>query len=89
MTILAFFWLLLIPLLPLLVFVLFMLLCRDAIRAITRRWESRHRGLVAQFEVVTHDAHKAEIQQAAKRLGETWKEWQGEDSLHEMAFGEP
>jgi hypothetical protein len=49
----------------------------------------RYRSLIAQLEIATHDAHKDEIQQAAKRLRDRWKEWQGEDSLHEMAFGEP
>jgi hypothetical protein len=49
----------------------------------------RYRGLIAQLEVATHDAHKAEVHLAAKRLRDRWLEWQGEDSLHEMAFGEP
>jgi hypothetical protein len=48
----------------------------------------RYRGLIAQLEVATHDAHKAEVRVAAKRLRDRWLEWQGEDSLHEMAFGE-
>jgi len=29
------------------------------------------------------------VQQAVKGLRDRWREWQGEDSLHEMAFGEP
>jgi hypothetical protein len=49
----------------------------------------RYRSLIAQLEIATHDAYKDEKKQAAKRLRERWKEWQGEDSLHEMAFGEP
>jgi hypothetical protein len=49
----------------------------------------RYRGLIAQLEVATHDAHKAEVEHAATRLRDRWREWQGEDSLHEMAFGEP
>jgi len=36
-----------------------------------------------------NDAHKAEIKQASKNLRDCWREWQGEDSLNEMAFGEP
>jgi len=32
---------------------------------------------------------KADLQATAKRLRTLWKDWQGEDSLHEMAFGEP
>jgi len=49
----------------------------------------RYRSLMAQLDVATQDGHKEEITQAAKRLRDRWKEWQGEDSLHEMAFGEP
>jgi hypothetical protein len=49
----------------------------------------RYRGLIAQLQFATHDAHKAEVEQAARRLRNRWREWQGEDSLHEMAFGEP
>ncbi len=48
----------------------------------------RYRGLIEQLET-THDSHRVEVQQAAKRLRDRWKEWQGDDSLHEMAFGEP
>jgi hypothetical protein len=32
---------------------------------------------------------KAEFDRIAQRHRDSWKEWQGEDSLHEMAFGEP
>jgi hypothetical protein len=32
---------------------------------------------------------KAEFEARAQRLRQAWKEWQGDDSLHEMAFGEP
>ena len=32
---------------------------------------------------------KAEYEARAQSLRQAWKEWQGEDSLHEMAFGEP
>jgi hypothetical protein len=49
----------------------------------------RYRSLIAQLEIATHDGHRAEVQQAAKQLRQRWREWQGEDSLHEMAFGEP
>ena len=49
----------------------------------------RYRGLVAQLEIATHDAHRTEVRDAAKRLRDRWREWQGEDSLHEMALGEP
>lgn len=49
----------------------------------------RYRSLIGQLEIATQDAHKAEVREAAKRLRDRWCEWQGEDSLHEMAFGEP
>jgi hypothetical protein len=49
----------------------------------------RYRGLMGQLEIATDDAHRAEIREAAKRLRDRWKEWQGEDSLHEVAFCEP
>jgi hypothetical protein len=29
----------------------------------------RYRGLIAQLEFATHDAHKAEVEQAARRCG--------------------
>ena len=48
----------------------------------------RYRGLLAQLDVVTDEAHRLEIRAAARGLRDRWKEWQGEDSLHEMAFGE-
>jgi hypothetical protein len=41
------------------------------------------------MEIAEHDSHKAEVREAAKRLRDRWKDWQGEDSLHEMAFGAP
>jgi hypothetical protein len=49
----------------------------------------RYRSLIGQLEIATQDAHRAEVREAAKRLRDRWREWQGEDSLHEMAFGEP
>ena len=49
----------------------------------------RYRSLIGQLETTLTDAHRAEIQQAARQLRDRWREWQGEDSLHEMAFGEP
>jgi hypothetical protein len=49
----------------------------------------RYRSLIGQLETTLTDAHRAEIQQAAGRLRERWREWQGSDSLHEMAFGKP
>ena len=49
----------------------------------------RYRDLIGQLETTLSDAHRVEIQQAARQLRERWREWQGEDSLHDMAFGEP
>jgi hypothetical protein len=44
---------------------------------------------MALRETATDELGKAEWQGVAKRLREAWREWQGKDSLHEMAFGEP
>jgi hypothetical protein len=49
----------------------------------------RYRSLVAQLEVATDEAHRTEIREAARRLRDRWKAFQGEDSLVEMCFGEP
>jgi hypothetical protein len=49
----------------------------------------RYRSLLGQLEIADHDAHTLEVGEAARRLRGRWREWQGEDSLHEMAFGEP
>lgn len=34
-------------------------------------------------------AHETGDKAEAKALRDVWADWQGEDSLHEMAFGEP
>jgi hypothetical protein len=44
---------------------------------------------MAQIESATTDEGRAEFRGIAQRLRRQWKEWQGEDSLHEMSFGEP
>jgi hypothetical protein len=49
----------------------------------------RYRSLIGQLEIADHDGHKREVREAARHLRDRWREWQGEDSLHEMAFGEP
>jgi hypothetical protein len=49
----------------------------------------RYRSLFGQLEIAEHDAHMLEVREAARRLRDRWREWQGEGSLHEMAFGEP
>ena len=49
----------------------------------------RYRDVTALRETATDALGKAEWDGVAKRLREAWRAWQGEDSLHEMAFGEP
>jgi hypothetical protein len=48
----------------------------------------RYRSLIGQLDIAREAAHKLEVRKAARRLRDRWREWQGEDSLHEMAFGE-
>ena len=48
-----------------------------------------YRDVIAKRDQETTELGKAEFQTIAKRLRASWKTWQGEDSLHEMAFGEP
>ena len=49
----------------------------------------QYRSVIAQLEAERTDLGKAEFQAIAERLRQIWTEWQGEDSLHEMAFSEP
>jgi hypothetical protein len=49
----------------------------------------RYRDVMAMRETATDALGRAEWDGVAKRLREAWRDWQGEDSLHEMAFGEP
>jgi hypothetical protein len=49
----------------------------------------RYRTLIAEIENAKSEAQRAELRVSARRLRDRWKEWQGEDSLYEMAFGEP
>jgi hypothetical protein len=50
---------------------------------------ARYRNVVEQLGQQTDEQGRAEFSAVAKQLRAQWKEWQGEDSLHEMAFGEP
>jgi len=51
---------------------------------------SRYRDAIARLEGAPRDERiRAEWRNVAKRLRARWREWQGEDSLNEMAFGEP
>ena len=53
-------------------------------------------AIVAEYRVVMNrldeeetESGEAELQATALRLRVLWQEWQGEDCLHQMAFGEP
>jgi hypothetical protein len=48
-----------------------------------------YRRVIARRDEETTAEGKAEFDAIAKRMRAAWKDWQGEDSLHEMAFGEP
>lgn len=48
-----------------------------------------YRRVIARRDAATAKPRRTERDTKAKRLRESWKKWQGEDSLHEMAFGEP
>ena len=54
----------------------------DAVAAV-----ATYRDVIELFEQQTTVLGKAEFRSIAQRLRRQWKEWQGEDSLHEMAFG--
>ena len=56
----------------------------DAERAV-----ATYRDVIAQRDAEATEPGKAEFQEIAMRFRLAWKTWQGEDSLHEMAFGEP
>ena len=48
-----------------------------------------YRQVIGKRDEQTTDPSWIEFNSVARRLRREWKEWQGEDSLHEMAFGEP
>jgi hypothetical protein len=48
-----------------------------------------YRSVMTKLDAERTDLGKAEFRAIAQRLRNLWAEWQGEDSLHEMAFGEP
>ncbi len=48
-----------------------------------------YRNALRCIETSTHDMARADWQNIAGRMREAWREWQGEDSLHEMACGVP
>jgi hypothetical protein len=45
--------------------------------------------VITERDASTTEPGKGEFDCIAQRLRARWKEWQGENSLHEMAFGEP
>ncbi len=51
---------------------------------------SEYRSVVARRDAAeTPEPDRDELALKAKQLRGRWKAWQGEDSLAEMAFGEP
>jgi hypothetical protein len=46
------------------------------------------RRIIAMRDAATDELGHEEYARIAQRLRARWKEWQGEDSLHEMAYGE-
>jgi hypothetical protein len=50
---------------------------------------ANYRQVITQRDEQTTDPVWIELNSIVQRLRREWKEWQGEDSLHEMAFGEP
>jgi hypothetical protein len=48
-----------------------------------------YRSVMAEWDAERTDLGKAEFQTIADRLRSLWAEWQGDDSLHATAFGEP
>jgi len=48
-----------------------------------------YRKAIIQRDAQTTAKQRAIFESLARRLCRSWEKWQGEDSLHEMAFGEP
>jgi len=48
-----------------------------------------YRAVIALLETEQTELGKAEFRAVAQRMRTMWTEWQGEDCLYEMAFGEP
>ena len=56
----------------------------DAAKAV-----AQYRDVIAQLDVQATELGRQEFQTIGTRLRKSWASWQGEDCLHEMAFGEP
>jgi hypothetical protein len=50
---------------------------------------AEYRRVMDNRDAATDALGKEEYDRIARILRRRWKEWQGDDSLHEMAFGEP
>ncbi len=50
---------------------------------------ANYRYTVAELEKQTTKAGRQEWRRRVDELRHAWRVWQGEDNLHEMAFGEP
>ena len=48
-----------------------------------------YRRIRRKLERPSTPANTRKLQAEAKQMETAWKDWQGEDSLYEMAFGEP
>lgn len=50
---------------------------------------AEYQRIIGERDTATDAFGRAEFDSIAHRLRAAWKTWQSEDSLHEMAFGEP
>ena len=55
----------------------------------TEKVVAEYRKVIGQLESATTEVEKSGLRLVASQLRDQWTNWQGEDSLHEMAFGEP
>jgi hypothetical protein len=54
-----------------------------------QRAVDQYRRAIESLEAQTDESGRQEFGAIVARLRKQWEDWQGEDSLHEMAFGEP
>ena len=50
---------------------------------------TEYRRIVAARDAAISGLDRRELDAVAARMRQRWAAWQGEDSLYEMAFGEP
>jgi hypothetical protein len=48
-----------------------------------------YRNIIEERDASSDETEKAELDRLAGLLRDAWKDWQGEDSLHEAAFSHP